>query len=92
MKSTLQKSNTNYELFKTYIDTWSIFECISTDTYKILKDQLEFLKKLVCTFSLKGDLKELRVICTNYKNAEKMMKELEGKIDYGLIELYKHSV
>ena len=92
MNSTLSKSNTAFNLFKTYLQTWAVFKCLSMDVYNVIQDRLDFMKTLVNSYPLDGDTRELKVICTNYATARKMMKELEENINYGLIRLYKYPI
>jgi len=62
------------------------------DVYDIIRGRLDFMKTLVDGYPLDGDIKDLKVICTNYATARKMMKELEENINYGLIKLYRYPI
>ena len=71
MNSTLSKSNTAFNLFKTYLQTWCVFKCLSMDVYDIIRCRLNFMKTLVDGYPLDGNTEELKVICTNYATAKK---------------------
>lgn len=92
MNSTLSKSNTAFNLFKTYLQTWCVFKCLSMDVYDIIRCRLNFMKTLVDGYPLDGNTEELKVICTNYATARKIMKELEENINHGLIKLYRYPI
>ena len=62
------------------------------DVYDIIRYRLNFMKTLVDGYPLDGNTEELKVICTNYATARKMMKELEENINHGLIKLYRYPI